>query len=134
MMYLDAAYTWHNSHYERLVVHMRLHQLVTCKGADFSCALCTPLSILVMCTCCRCGQLGHLTKQCRNQFSRFFDGGPGAEKDAAQQAAAAAGVPTAAIAMAPLAAHAGGCWCSSLSTFTPFVQGHRCPIMKLSRR
>lgn len=57
----------------------------------------------------RCGQLGHLTKQCRNQFSRFFDGGPGAEKDAAQEAAAAAGVPTAAIAMAPLAADAGVC-------------------------
>ena len=30
--------------------------------------------------CKRCGQLGHLTKQCRNQFSRFFDGGPNAEK------------------------------------------------------
>ena len=67
---------------------------------------------LSLCPCCRCGQLGHLTKQGRNQFSRFFDGGPGAEKDAAQQAAAAAGVPTAAIAMAPLAAHAGGRWYS----------------------
>lgn len=51
--------------------------------------------------CKKCGQLGHLTKQCRNQFSRFFDGGPDAATTAA--AAAAAGVPTAALSMAPMA-------------------------------
>ncbi len=59
--------------------------------------------------CKKCGQLGHLTKQCRNHFSRFFDGGPGDEKDAAVRAAAAAGVPTAAIALAPLSNDAGVC-------------------------
>lgn len=37
--------------------------------------------------CKKCGQLGHLTKQCRNQFSRFFDGGPGGDKTAAAAAA-----------------------------------------------
>lgn len=42
--------------------------------------------------CKKCGQLGHLTKQCRNQFSRFFDGAPGDANTAA--AAAAAGTHT----------------------------------------
>lgn len=49
----------------------------------------------------RCGQLGHLTKQCRNQFSRFFDNGAGTSadihtEDAATAAAASRGQGTAA--------------------------------------
>jgi hypothetical protein len=32
--------------------------------------------------CKVCGQLGHLTKQCRNQFSAFFDAGAGGEAGA----------------------------------------------------
>ena len=42
--------------------------------------------------CKKCGQLGHLTKQCRNQFSRFFDGGPGGDSTAAAAAAAGAAI------------------------------------------
>ena len=45
---------------------------------------------------CRCGQLGHLTKQCKNEFSRFYGGtaGPGGGfgPDGAVSAVAAAGV------------------------------------------
>jgi hypothetical protein len=44
--------------------------------------------------CKKCGQLGHLTKQCRNQFSRFFDGGPDAATTAAAAAAAGAPLPS----------------------------------------
>ncbi len=45
---------------------------------------------------CRCGQLGHLTKQCKNEFSRFYGGtaGPGCGfgPEGAVSAVAAAGV------------------------------------------
>lgn len=38
----------------------------------------------------RCGQLGHLTKQCRNQFSRFFDNGASTSADIHTEDAATA--------------------------------------------
>ena len=40
--------------------------------------------------CKVCGQLGHLTKQCRNQFSKFYEGGPDKAGEAGGGLAAAA--------------------------------------------
>lgn len=45
--------------------------------------------------CKVCGQLGHLTKQCRNQFSKYYDaeGGEGGAAAAAGGGAAPEGAP-----------------------------------------
>jgi len=46
--------------------------------------------------CKVCGQLGHLTKQCRNQFSKFYQGGDaGPSKASGAAATASAAIPSA---------------------------------------
>jgi hypothetical protein len=45
--------------------------------------------------CKVCGQLGHLTKQCRNQFSKFYQGEAGPSTAAAGATGAAASLPAA---------------------------------------
>ena len=53
---------------------------------------------------CRCGQLGHLTKQCKNEFSRFYGGVAGPSGGFGPNGAASA---AAAVGVLPLAAPAG---------------------------
>lgn len=43
--------------------------------------------------CKVCGQIGHLTRQCRNQFSKYFDGAEGGEVGPSNAGAPLPGIP-----------------------------------------